>query len=106
MLHHLSCRVKIGKQLSCSATSDHWEVPISDGLDFKYTLRINRNRPFPSSPKPLFQSEFKCEAIGMKIIFHFHANKTHFKKRGFALSQVLKATVLGTRKWHFFFCMR
>ena len=25
--------------------------------------------------KPLFQSEAKCEAIDMKMIFHSHANK-------------------------------
>ena len=28
-----------------------------------------RNRPFPSSLKPLFQSEAECEAIDLKIIF-------------------------------------
>ena len=28
----------------------------------------HRNRPFSSSPKPLFQSEAKCEAIDMKNI--------------------------------------
>ena len=30
--------------------------------------------------KPLFQSEAKCEAIDIKMIFHSHANKTHFPK--------------------------
>ena len=29
-------------------------------------------------PKPLFQSEAKCNAIDMKINFYFHVNKTHF----------------------------
>ena len=33
------------------------------------------NRPFPSCPKPLFQSEAKCEAIDVKNIFYSHANK-------------------------------
>ena len=50
------------------------------------------NRPFPSFPKPLFQSEAKCEAI-MKTIFYSHANKTHFPMKGFALRLVLKVYV-------------
>ena len=29
-------------------------------------------------PKPLFQSEAKCVAVNMKMIFSSHANKTHF----------------------------
>ena len=28
-----------------------------------------RNRPFPSSLKPLFQNEAECEAIDLKMIF-------------------------------------
>ena len=43
---------------------------------------------------PLFQRQAKCEAIDMKIIFYSHANKTHFHKKGFALSLVLKVRVL------------
>ena len=35
----------------------------------------------------------------MEIIFHFHANKTHFHKKGCAPSLILKVRVLGTRKW-------
>jgi len=45
--------------------------------------------PFRSFPKPLFQSEAKCEPI-MKMIFYSHASKTHFPKKGFALRLVLK----------------
>ena len=37
------------------------------------------NRPFPSSKKSPFQSDAKCEAIDMKMIFNYHANKTHFR---------------------------
>ena len=37
-------------------------------------------------PKPLFQSEAKCEAIDMKMSFYSHANKTHFHKKSFPLS--------------------
>lgn len=60
-------------------------------------------RPIPSSPKPLFQSEAKCE----DEFVYSHAIKAHFQKRGFAFSLVLTARVCGTRKWlicdvHFF----
>ena len=33
------------------------------------------------------------------MIFHSHASKTHFHKKGFALSLILKARVFRTRKW-------
>ena len=57
------------------------------------------DRPFPSCLKPLFQSEAKREAIYMKIIFCFHANKTQFHNQGLAFSLVSKLGVFGTRKW-------
>ena len=42
-------------------------------------------------PRSLYQIEVKCSAFDMEIIFHSHANKTHFHKKG---------SVLGlTRKW-------
>ena len=56
------------------------------------------NRPFPSSKKSHFQSEAKCEAIDMKMIFNYDANKTHFHNKGFELSLVLKVWFFGTRK--------
>ena len=56
------------------------------------------NRPFPSSKKSHFQSEAKCEAIDMKMIFNCDVNKTHFHNKGFALNLVLKVR-FGTRKW-------
>ena len=34
----------------------------------------------------------------MKIIFYYHANKTHFHKKGFALGLVLRVRVFVTRK--------
>ena len=57
------------------------------------------NRPFPSSKKSHFESEAKCEAIDMKMIFNYDANKTHFHNKGFALSLVLKVRFFGTWKW-------
>ena len=56
------------------------------------------NWPFPTSPGPLFQNEGKCSAFDMEIIFHSHANKTHFHKKGYASSLILKVRVFGTRK--------
>ena len=41
----------------------------------------NLNRPFPSSPGPLYQNEVRCSTFDMEIIFHSHANKTHFHKK-------------------------
>ena len=57
------------------------------------------NRPFPSSPGPLYQNEVKCSAFDLKMIFHSHANKTHFHKKGSAPGLILKVRAFGTRKW-------
>ena len=69
-------------------------------------------RRFPSRPKPMFQSEAKCEAIDMtmvffikrewatfSLVFHSYTNKTHFHKKGSTVSLVLKVRVFVTRKW-------
>ena len=49
------------------------------------------------SENHLSQSEaIKCEAIDMNTTFYSLATKTHFHKKGFALSLVLKVRVLGT----------
>ena len=61
------------------------------------------NRPFPGSPGPLFQNEGRCSAFDMEIIFHSHANKTHFHKKGCALGLILKVRVFGTQKWPILF---
>jgi len=53
-------------------------------------------------PKPQFQSEAKCETFDMKTILYSYANKTHFHKKGFALSLVLKMRAFETRKWPVF----
>ena len=57
------------------------------------------NRPFQSSPGPLFENEGRCSAFDMEIIFHSRVNKTHFHKKGCTPSLILKVTVFGTRKW-------
>ena len=48
------------------------------------------SRPFPSCPGPLFQNEGRCSAFDMEIIFHSHANKTHFQKKGWRLASFWK----------------
>ena len=72
-------------------------------IKIKLRIKLNHNiyskRPFPSSPGPLFQNEGRCSAFDMEIIFHSHANKTHFYKKGCAPSLILKVRVFGTRKW-------
>ena len=98
--NHTRCRI------SCSLKY----LPDSS-LTLTYILRYNTEKDFfnrwemcvkknsiSSCSEPLFQSESKCESIDMKIIFYSRANKTHFHKRSFALSLVLKARVFGTRK--------
>ena len=57
------------------------------------------NSSFPSFPGSLFQNAGRYLAFDMKIIFHSHANKTQFHKKGCVPSLILKVRVLGTRKW-------
>ena len=54
--------------------------------------------PYPSSPEPLYQKDY-CSAFDMEMIFHPHANKTQFYKKGCAFGLILKVRVFGTRKW-------
>ena len=56
------------------------------------------NRPFPSSPRPLYQNEVKCSVFNMEMNFHPHANKTLFHKKGCALDLILKVRIWGTQK--------
>ena len=63
---------------------------------FCYSFIVNR--PLPSFPGSLYQNEVKCSAFDMEMIFHSHANKTHFHKKGCALGLILKVRVFGTRK--------
>ena len=62
-------------------------------------IKDDNNKPFPSSPGPLYQNEVKCSAFDMEMIFHSHANKTHFHKKGCGLGLFLKVRAYGTRKW-------
>ena len=44
----------------------------------------------------MYQNEVKCSAF-VEMIFHSHANKTHFHKKGCALGLILKVRVFETR---------
>ena len=50
-------------------------------------------------PRASVLNEVKCSAFDMETIFHSHASKTHFHKKGCALGLILKVRVFGTRKW-------
>ena len=83
-----------------SALSKAWFSPAHKHLSISIRTyaraewHIWLNRPIPSFPEPLFQNEFRCSAFDMEIIFHSHANKTHFHKKGCAPSLILKVRVL------------
>ena len=97
---HLRCRAET-KSLQTSMVS--WRESYlmePEGKSFG-AIKIHQiggkgSKPFLTCHKPLFQSEAKCEAIDMKTTFNSHANKTHFHKKGFALSLVLIMRVFET----------
>ena len=74
--------------VSCFRAKAHW---VDSSAKYSYSCHIcpleffivfiGLNRPFPSSPGPLYQNEVKRSAVDMKMIFHFHANKTHFTRK-------------------------
>ena len=43
------------------------------------------------------KTRLSSPAFDMEIIFHAHANKTHFHKKGCAIGLILKVRVFGTR---------
>ena len=62
-----------------------------------WKVRLNRSQDFVSKRGYERSHWYKI------IILYSHANETHFRKKGFALSLVLKVRVFGTRQmayWH------
>ena len=59
--------------------------------------RLPVNGPCPCSLRPRYQNEVKCSAFDMEMIFHSHANKTHFHKKSCELCLILKVRIFGTR---------
>ena len=43
-------------------------------------------RPFPSFPKPLFQSKVKYKASDMKVSFYSDEDETYYDKNDFLLA--------------------
>ena len=68
-------------------------------LKLTYYMNEFTSQRFHLVKGPLFQNEGRCSAFDTEIIFHSHANKTHFHKKGCAPSLILKVRVFGTRKW-------
>ena len=54
------------------------------------TLHLTTNRPFPRCFKPPFQSEAKCKAMDMKIIFYSRTNKTTSTREVFHIASFWK----------------
>ena len=75
------------------------ELSLFAFLFMSFMSLMNRPFPLPSSLGPLYQNEVKCSTFDMEMIFHSHANNTHFHKKGCALGLILKVRVFGTRKW-------
>ena len=57
------------------------------------------NRPFPSSPTPLFQNEVRCTTFLVKMSFICTRMKNDFHITGWAPNLVLKQRPGWTRKW-------
>ena len=50
--------------------------------------------PLPSHLKPLFHGGAKRKAVGKKMIFYSHANKTNFRKKVFSLLLYIRVTLI------------
>ena len=46
-----------------------------------HTRTLQNPVAWGNSPGPLYQNEIKCSAFDMAMIFHSHANKTHFSSQ-------------------------
>ena len=91
----LSC--KLVKQVSqqCAGV-----VPTSFALrSYGPNVRVS----FPKVPQASVSKwgQVRSHWYETDLMKYSHANKTHYHKRNFALSPVLKMRVFGTRKWPF-----
>ena len=55
--------------------------------------RLNHHLIGHSGVPPGLCIKIKCSAFDVEMIFHSHANKTHFHKKGCALDLILKVRV-------------
>ena len=91
---YCSSQAKLGVVMTPSAATGSLVVVCVNSM-----AKIDKIGHFRVPKKSHFQSEAKCEAIDMKMIFNYDANKTHFHNKGFALRLVLTVRFFGTRKW-------
>ena len=52
-----------------------------DQLLVRLRKNLSLNRPFPSSPEPLYQNEVKCSAFDMEMIFILMQIKLIFTRK-------------------------
>ena len=74
-----------------------WSPPPSRKMTPKAVWR--HNRPFPSSPGPLYQNEVRRSTILVEMSFICMRMKNHFHIKGWAPNLVLIQRPGGTRKW-------
>ena len=74
-----------------------WEMQVTSLFTASGPPVAGITRGHSDLPKPQFQSEAKCAAFSVRMSFYSYANKTHFRKKGYAL--VLNIRVFGTLKW-------
>ena len=81
-------------------SDEHLSVPCYDPIILlDLGLFSFYNRPFPSCLVPLPQSESWCIAFHMKMSFHSHADKTHFRMKDFTRDLALRKRHKTIRKW-------
>ena len=54
---------------------------------------------FQVLPDLCIKTRLSAQPFDLEMIFHSHANKTHFHKKGCTLGLTLKSRGFGTRKW-------
>ena len=70
--------------------STWFKVPFVFDPEWRNYNQVQNEIGHASCPKPLFQSEAKCESIDMKNIFYSHANKLIFTRKVFYLASFWK----------------
>jgi len=65
-------------------------------IEFPHRLTIGH---FRAAQSLFFKARLSTKPLISKMIFHSHANKTHFHNKGFVLRLVLKVRIFVTREW-------
>ena len=67
-------------------------------MNSKRSPSLNSKGHFRVPLSLCIKTRLRAQPYDMEMIFHPHANKTHFHKKGWALGLILKVGVFGTRK--------